>query len=173
MATHSSTLARKIPWMEEPGRLLSMESHRVGHDWSDLAAANLVDTMVLLEGATSVKESWETLRNTQCFMMYLQNHSPWEIVALNKAYQKTCLISIFRLFMKYQDGYSNLLIKESGCTKISDSKFSLNLTRSDCIIMAWNLCFSVSFWEIQQQQSIWEREITSLMSLRDIPRSKL
>ena len=38
-ATHSSVLARKIPWMEEPGRLQSMGSHRVGHDWSDLAAA--------------------------------------------------------------------------------------------------------------------------------------
>ena len=39
MATHSSTLAWKIPWMEEPGRLQSMGSHRVGHDWSNLAAA--------------------------------------------------------------------------------------------------------------------------------------
>ena len=33
MATHSSTLAWKIPWMEEPGRLQSMGSRRVGHDW--------------------------------------------------------------------------------------------------------------------------------------------
>ena len=32
MATHSSTLAWKIPWTEEPGRLQSMESQRVGHD---------------------------------------------------------------------------------------------------------------------------------------------
>ena len=32
MASHSSTLAWKIPWMEEPGRLPSMGSHRVGHD---------------------------------------------------------------------------------------------------------------------------------------------
>ena len=32
MATHSSTLAWKIPWMEECGRLQSMESQRVGHD---------------------------------------------------------------------------------------------------------------------------------------------
>ena len=32
MATHSSTLAWKIPWTEEPGRLQSMGSHRVGHD---------------------------------------------------------------------------------------------------------------------------------------------
>ena len=39
MAPHSSTLAWKIPWLEEPGRLQSMGSHRVRHDWSDLAAA--------------------------------------------------------------------------------------------------------------------------------------
>ena len=34
MTTHSSTLAWKIPWMEEPGRLQSMGSQRVGHDWA-------------------------------------------------------------------------------------------------------------------------------------------
>ena len=33
MATHSSTLAWKIPWMEKPGRLQSVGSQRVGHDW--------------------------------------------------------------------------------------------------------------------------------------------
>jgi len=32
MATHSSTLAWKIPWMEDRGRLQSMGSQRVGHD---------------------------------------------------------------------------------------------------------------------------------------------
>ena len=32
MATHSSTLAWRIPWAEEPGGLQSMESQRVGHD---------------------------------------------------------------------------------------------------------------------------------------------
>ena len=32
MAPHSSTLAWKIPWTEEPGGLPSMGSHRVGHD---------------------------------------------------------------------------------------------------------------------------------------------
>ena len=32
MATHSSTIAWKIPWTEEPGRLQSMGSQRVGHD---------------------------------------------------------------------------------------------------------------------------------------------
>ena len=34
MATHSSILAWRIPWTEEPGRLESMGSQRVGHDWA-------------------------------------------------------------------------------------------------------------------------------------------
>ena len=38
MATHSSVLAWRIPGTGEPGGLPSMGSHRVGHDWSDLAA---------------------------------------------------------------------------------------------------------------------------------------
>ena len=39
MATYSSVLAWRIPGMGEPGGLPSMGSHRVRHDWSDLAAA--------------------------------------------------------------------------------------------------------------------------------------
>ena len=39
MATHSRILAWRIPWTGEPGGLPSMGSHRVRHDWSDLAAA--------------------------------------------------------------------------------------------------------------------------------------
>ena len=34
MATHSSFLAQRIPWTEEPGGLRSMGSQRVGHDWA-------------------------------------------------------------------------------------------------------------------------------------------
>ena len=40
MATHSSILARRIPWTEEPGGLQSTGSQRVGHDWSDLACTH-------------------------------------------------------------------------------------------------------------------------------------
>ena len=39
MATHSSVLAWRIPGVGEPGGQASMGSHRVGHDWSDLAVA--------------------------------------------------------------------------------------------------------------------------------------
>ena len=45
MATHSSVLAWRIPGTAKPGGLPSMRSHRVGHDWSDLAAAAAVTSL--------------------------------------------------------------------------------------------------------------------------------
>ena len=51
MATHSSILAWRIPGTGEPGGLPSMGSHRVGHDRSDLAAAE-VDTQIIYSGTT-------------------------------------------------------------------------------------------------------------------------
>ena len=48
MATHSSVLAWRIPGTAEPGGLLSMGSHRVGYDWSDLAAAASSQSRLLI-----------------------------------------------------------------------------------------------------------------------------
>jgi len=57
MATQSSTLAWRIPGMEGPGGLLSMGSHRVRHDWSNLEAA----------AAAAKKQftKWETKQETK------------------------------------------------------------------------------------------------------------
>ena len=46
MATHSSVLAWRIPGTGAPGGLPSMRLHRVGHDWSDLAAAAAVNNLM-------------------------------------------------------------------------------------------------------------------------------
>ena len=43
MATHSSILAWRIPQTEEPGKLQSIGSQRVGHDWNDLAWTQIED----------------------------------------------------------------------------------------------------------------------------------
>ena len=43
MATRFSVLAWRLPWTEKPGGLLSMGSHRVGHDWSDLACMRALE----------------------------------------------------------------------------------------------------------------------------------
>ena len=56
MATHSSVVAWRIPGMGELGGLLSMGSHRVGHDSRDLAAAAAADLQGFLGGSVG-KES--------------------------------------------------------------------------------------------------------------------
>ena len=43
LATHSSILAWRIPWTEEPGGLLSMGLHRVGHDSSNLSCMHALE----------------------------------------------------------------------------------------------------------------------------------
>ena len=53
IATHSSTLAWKIPWTEEPGRLQSIGSLRVGHDWSNLTAATAAPAFRNVYGSLS------------------------------------------------------------------------------------------------------------------------
>ena len=53
MATHSSVLAFRIPGTGEPSGLPSVGSHRVGHDWSDLAAAGFLTVFWFLSPETS------------------------------------------------------------------------------------------------------------------------
>ena len=55
MATHSSILARRIPWTEEPGGLQSMGSHRVRHDRSNLVCTHgkIKDLLKLTEAEVS------------------------------------------------------------------------------------------------------------------------
>ena len=53
MATHSSILAWNFPWTEEPGRLQSMGSHRVGHDW-------VTNTLYLCNGISMITEIMAT-----------------------------------------------------------------------------------------------------------------
>ena len=74
MATHSSVLAWRIPGTREPGGLPSMGSHRVGHDWSDSAAAGSFQAGIKIAGrninnlrcaddTTLVAESEEELKS--------------------------------------------------------------------------------------------------------------
>ena len=77
MATHSSVLAWRIPWTEKPGRLQSMGSHRVGHDWSDLAAATgLRSTLphwLQVEDCSLFTEATHTLHRSPHFLFKPSN----------------------------------------------------------------------------------------------------
>ena len=56
MATHSSTLAWKIPWTEEPGRLQSMGSQRVRDDWATSLSLNHILLKILQSFQSNRKE---------------------------------------------------------------------------------------------------------------------
>ena len=56
IATHSGTLAWKIPWTEEPGRLQSMGLQRVGHDWTRLHTLTRPSGQDLLAPFSSLKK---------------------------------------------------------------------------------------------------------------------
>ena len=63
MATHSSVLAWRIPGTGEPGGLPSMGSHRVGHNWSNLAAAAVdsfyhKDSIIIVGDSKKFIEGW-------------------------------------------------------------------------------------------------------------------
>ena len=63
MATHSSILAWRIPWTEDPGGLQSMGSQRVRHDWSDLARMQTFKTPVKMFWVQIlIKQKLETTR---------------------------------------------------------------------------------------------------------------
>ena len=63
MATHSSVLAWRMPGTAEPGGLPSMGSHRVGHDWSDLAATEYHSAKERNEGLKHATK-WMNLEST-------------------------------------------------------------------------------------------------------------
>jgi len=92
MATHSSVLAWRIPGMGEPGGLLSMGSRRIGHDWSDLAAAAATasqeyNIMQSNSGATfskySIEEKLTRLYSAKLSLIYQVYR--WIVLPGNKA----------------------------------------------------------------------------------------
>ena len=70
MATHSSVLAWRIPGTGEPGGLPSMGSHRVGHDWSGLAAAagSSIISIVFQGSHTAPKRLFWTFKKEEPYM---------------------------------------------------------------------------------------------------------
>ena len=117
MAPHSSTLAWKIPWMEEPGRLQSMGSLRVGHDWAtSLSLFTFMHwrrkwqpTPVFLPGES---QGWGSLVGCQTSMGSHRVGHDWSDLAaaaafIYKIYFSTlnpnsfCTLGIFLLWLKF------------------------------------------------------------------------
>ena len=92
MATHSSILAWKIPWMEEPGRLQSLGSQRVGHDYFSVLWSILVFQISILEDTFGNKFYLRKYRvlNWYALQVYntLRNSTESHIMKENRQWRK-------------------------------------------------------------------------------------
>ena len=76
MATHSRIHAWRIPWIEEPGGLWSLGSHRVRHNWSKLAHAHILSKAIYIFNAISIKVSLDqSLSCVQLFATHGLQHA--------------------------------------------------------------------------------------------------
>ena len=101
MPTHSSVLAWRIPGTGEPGGLLSMGSHRVRYDWSDLAAAGHITLLELSNSSQLCSDiyssMWRRLSTEELMLLNcgvgedsweslgLQGDQPWDFFGRNDA----------------------------------------------------------------------------------------
>ena len=85
MATHSSVLARRIPGTGEPGGLPSMGSHRVRHDWSDLAVAAAGRCQVCVPHMNCISGSKYLIKQSSWFVL---GPGPWLSRGLGRRLEK-------------------------------------------------------------------------------------
>ena len=93
MAIHSSTIAWKIPKTEEPGRLQSMGSQRVGHDWATSCSSFIIGDWNAKGG------SQETPGVTGKFGLGIQNEAGQKLIEFCK---ENSLVIANRLFQQYK-----------------------------------------------------------------------
>ena len=104
MATHYSVLAWRIPGTEEPGGLPSMGSHRVGHNWSDLAeavAVMMLEVQHLNALGKGQHGSWSNIFTGSLLLMNTQGWFPLGLTDL-----------IFLLFKRFSKTSFNTTVQK-------------------------------------------------------------
>ena len=128
MATHSSVLAWRIPWKEKPGRLQSMGSQRVGHDWAtslSLLLPRIRRSEHYHQGAfPSCPSSAEMSDMLFLWWVVFSSKITWPLLFITEASMTWFLALIMKLVSKRekQDW------KEDCCTSISQKITSLPST---------------------------------------------
>ena len=87
MATHTGVLAWRVPGTGEPGGLPSVGSHRVGHDWSDLAAAIAAKKSSRSNGYWIINRTPRKWREKYVFLIKQENLSVLKDMSIRTVYQ--------------------------------------------------------------------------------------
>ena len=137
MSTHSSILAWKIPWTEEPGRLQSMRLQRVGHDW--VTSISFLSWHLLF--------GWGRVTNLCHWVERGRNRSD------------VCHLWMKALNHWWETSQSPLPFHEwpPSSSNSTGVEVRTQLTQSQCVVCAWNLeviwCCNINSlpWLIQSQ----------------------
>ena len=78
MVTHSSILAWRIPWTEEPGRLWSIGLQRVGHNWGDTACTRCADITPIMKVTPLLKGDFQFICCSLYALQLLKSRRHWE-----------------------------------------------------------------------------------------------
>ena len=154
MATHSTVLAWRIPGTGQPGGLPSMGSHRVGHDWRDLAASSSRASLAaqLVNNPPAIQETWvwslsqedPLVKGTAAHSSILAWRIPWTAVhGVTESDTPSLSLSRFQVFL----GGSDLGIQGSG-------------PAYDSVVLPW-LPFKCT-WDISLCPSFADRYILDL-----------
>ena len=167
MAPHSSTLAWKVPWAEEPGRLQSMGSLRVGHDWAtSLSPFTFMHwgrkwqpTPVFLPGES---QGWESL--VGCHLWGRTELDMTEVTYISTSYSSS------NFFLGFSGSRAG---KEVACNAGNPSSIS-GLGRSSGEEISYLLHYSWAFLVAQlakNSPAMWETWVRSL-GWEDSPKGK-
>ena len=132
MATHSSVVAWRIPGMGEPGGLPSMGSHRVGHDWSDLAAAAVAAGVSLV---SQMVKNPPAMRETQVPSL------GWED-PLEKGMATHSIILAWRIPWTEEPSGLQVYGAAKSQTQLSNNNYSVTLIS----------CLNTTFWSLPTTQ---------------------
>ena len=141
MAPHSSTLAWKIPWTEEPGRLQSMGSLRVGHDWATSLSlftfmhwrGKWQPTPVFLPGES---QGWGSLAG--CHLWGCRVGHGWSDLAANTFLAFYYLVSEVHLYFLHREWHHyirTIFLK----MLMNNFPYQIKSNRSAFMINIWNL----------------------------------
>ena len=168
MATHSSTLAWKIPWMEEPGRLQSMGSQRVRHDWVTSLHLIMSDDEHLFMGLLAIwissMEKWNvyfSLLSIGLFVSFYQ--AMWTVLCIleNNPLSVTSFSNIF----SHSIGCLFIFFKGFLCCK-ERRKVKL-LSRVQLFVTPWTVVYQAPLSMGFSRQEYWSG--LPFPSLGDLP----
>ena len=142
MAPHSSTLAWKIPWTEEPGRLQSTGSQRVWHDWATSLSlhseASLPFPIQLFESILNHADSISLISHCIDFWLGLVHGSYWQKTGGQKS-------------QKIYGWFSNQIVEDRG---IWHASVSLMVSQSQTQLSYWTTISKPPLSDVMASQTV-------------------